>query len=120
MQEESGESCRHSLNLASDFTRRRTASASIQLVPLDQDLVIHSDYILSIVPPRDALATAKRIVAASAGINKSSPLYYLDLNAISPRSAREMSNLFESTSIRFLDGGVSVDTMYLVSCSLKT
>lgn len=86
----------------------------------DQDLVIHSDYILSIVPPRDALATAKRIAAASAGINKSSPLYYLDLNAISPRSAREMSKLFEWTSIRFLDGGVSIEIMKPVFSSLRS
>lgn len=39
---------------------------------------------------------------------KSTPLYYLDLNAISPRSAREIASLFTSTapSVRLIDGGI--------------
>jgi len=39
---------------------------------------------------------------------KMTPLYYLDLNAISPRSAREINDLFTTTAplIRLVDGGI--------------
>lgn len=72
------------------------------------DLVETTDYILSIVPPRDALATAKRITTAYSAQNKVTPFYYLDLNAISPRTAREIASLFQTTApgVRFVDGGI--------------
>jgi hypothetical protein len=84
--------------------------ASIEALPTDISLVTDSDYILSIVPPRDALATAKRITTAFATLPKPkpSPLYYLDINAISPRTARSIAALFitHTPSINFLDGGI--------------
>ena len=60
------------------------------------------------MPPRDAAATAKRILAAvkNKSRQKDNPLYYLDLNAISPRSAKSIAALFESSPIRFIDGGI--------------
>lgn len=70
-----------------------------------------SDYILSIVPPRDALATAQRIVDASSKSEfkeRKEPLYFLDLNAISPKSARAIDQLIAEsrTGVRFIDGGI--------------
>lgn len=69
-----------------------------------------SDYVLSIVPPRDALATAKRITAAFTAQpeTKKTPFYFLDLNAVSPRTTREIASLFQSTApeIKFIDGGI--------------
>jgi 3-hydroxyisobutyrate dehydrogenase-like beta-hydroxyacid dehydrogenase len=69
-----------------------------------------ADYILSIVPPRDALATAKRVAQASSSgfSSRKNPLYYIDLNAISPRSAREIDELFRTSSpnVRLIDGGI--------------
>lgn len=77
----------------------------------DEDLAAQADYILSIVPPRDALSTAQRIFAASSKPlfqKRTRPLYYLDLNAVSPRSAREMGDIFAPVTehIRFIDGGI--------------
>lgn len=78
----------------------------------DEELVVNSDYILSIVPPRDALSTAQRILQASTlpsfSHRKGRPLYYLDLNAISPRSAREIEQLFQPVSsvLRLIDGSI--------------
>ena len=84
--------------------------ASIEALPTDSSLVSTSDYILSIVPPRDALATAKRITTAFKALSKprANPLYYLDLNAISPRTARSIGTLFstQTPTIKFLDGGI--------------
>jgi hypothetical protein len=86
------------------------SKASIEALPTDASLVTHSDYILSIVPPRDALATAKRITTAFTTLPtpKPGPLYYVDLNAISPRTARSIAALFstKTPTIKFLDGGI--------------
>lgn len=73
----------------------------------DDQLVSTSDYILSIVPPRDALETAKRVLQSNMS-KRSKPLYYLDLNAIAPESAREIGELFKPAGdkIRFIDGGI--------------
>ncbi|PVH78823.1 6-phosphogluconate dehydrogenase C-terminal domain-like protein [Cadophora sp. DSE1049] len=91
-------------------TQSRVKAASIENIPTDISLVTESDYIFSIVPPRDAVATAKRITDAFASLQtpKSSPLYYLDLNAISPNTARSIATLIstETPSIKFLDGGI--------------
>merc|ERR1712225_209093 len=45
-------------------TQARVKAASIDSLPDDTSLVTEADYILSIVPPRDAVATAKRITSA--------------------------------------------------------
>ncbi|KAH9210662.1 6-phosphogluconate dehydrogenase [Leptodontidium sp. 2 PMI_412] len=91
-------------------TQARVKAASIESLQTDTSLVTESDYIFSIVPPRDAVATAKRITSAFASLTtpKSSPLYYLDLNAISPNTARSIAELLstETPTIRFLDGGI--------------
>ena len=96
---------------ASESTRQRAQSASIELVDTDHDLVAQADYILSILPPRDAVNTAKRFseaVAAHVRDPDQGPLYYLDLNAISPSRARTVEALLETYShVRFIDGGVS-------------
>lgn len=68
-----------------------------------------SDIILSIVPPRDAIATARRALEASrsndaiqrrserkgtAALGQAPSLTYIDLNAISPRSAKTIAGIF--------------------------
>jgi len=71
--------------------------------------VDHCDYVLSIVPPRDAYRTAQRVAEAISGQRhpRTRPLYYLDLNAIAPGTAREIEKLFSTVdAVRFLDGGI--------------
>jgi len=74
----------------------------------DHELVNEAAYILSIVTPRDALSMARLFLNAfrNSDRNQEAPLYYIDLNAMSPRSAREMAEIFDSTPIRFIDGGI--------------
>jgi 3-hydroxyisobutyrate dehydrogenase-like beta-hydroxyacid dehydrogenase len=74
--------------------------------------VEQADYILSIVPPRDALSTAERICAAAvASANISSgqrTINFLDLNAVSPQTARQVASAFErTTGVTFIDGVIS-------------
>jgi hypothetical protein len=63
------------------------------------------------VPPRHALTTAQRITTAISSLTspKPNPLYYLDLNAISPRTARSIAAVFNSKTpdaVKFVDGGI--------------
>ncbi|KAL2216664.1 6-phosphogluconate dehydrogenase [Thermoascus aurantiacus ATCC 26904] len=116
----------------SEDTLARIRSASIEDLPSDQNLVIQSDYILSIVPPRDALATARRISTACQlpdtmarraevpdheGLGTRPKPCYIDLNAIPARLAREIASTFSPASTspsnddgtvlcQFLDGGI--------------
>lgn len=65
--------------------------------------------VLSIVPPRDAAKTARRVFDATSSQSgsRSQPLYYLDLNAIAPASARNTDELFASNpNIVLIDGGI--------------
>ncbi|KAF2095451.1 6-phosphogluconate dehydrogenase C-terminal domain-like protein [Rhizodiscina lignyota] len=92
-------------------TQSRASAASITLLPTDEDLVAQADYILSIVPPRDAIATATRIASAFKPQERQAaePLYFLDLNAISPATARTIGALFkdhDDTKLRYVDGGI--------------
>ncbi|KAF1841811.1 6-phosphogluconate dehydrogenase C-terminal domain-like protein [Cucurbitaria berberidis CBS 394.84] len=91
-------------------TQERAISTGIELANSDESLVAHADYILSIVPPRDAIATAKRVEVAlgKATRDKKGELYYLDLNAISPSTVKEIyaSLSANAPSVRFIDGGI--------------
>lgn len=89
-------------------TYARAAAGKVELLPDDTALVSAADYILSIVPPRDAYPTAKRIAKALHALaTPPRSIYYLDLNAISPRSARAIGELFEDIqSVKFIDGGI--------------
>ncbi|KAJ5888295.1 Dehydrogenase multihelical [Penicillium taxi] len=107
----------------SEHTLSRVRAADIE--PLsDQELVVQTDYVLSIVPPRDALATAERITRSCReadtatkrnaiervnGGSSRGPLYYLELNATSPRLVEEIAAMFDTESFvpcQFLDGGI--------------
>ncbi|KAF2173108.1 hypothetical protein M409DRAFT_17057 [Zasmidium cellare ATCC 36951] len=94
----------------SQATQDRAKRNFVQLVDTDVDLCNKADYVLSIVPPRNAIATAQRIAKAAMKPDfkaRSNPLYFLDLNAISPKSSREIDSLFtQSSQIRFIDGGI--------------
>lgn len=98
----------HLTNLfSSEATLARARAADIDLLPTDEALVGVCDYILSIVPPRDALVTAKRVFTAVLASGRASPLYYLDLNAVSPHTSRQTEALFQSApSIKLIDGGI--------------
>ena len=93
----------------SEATQSRAKNAGVDLLPSDERLVLEADYILSIVPPRDAKATADRIIRnISIRADTDRPLYYLDLNAIAPSTARSIASQFDASGgdVRVLDGGI--------------
>ncbi|KAH6876359.1 phosphogluconate dehydrogenase [Thelonectria olida] len=93
----------------SESTRDRARSNGIELLPSLNEFSKESNCILSIVPPRDAVATAQRIIDAATedAEDRDSPLYYLDLNAISPGLSAQLDSLFKGNkNIVLIDGGI--------------
>ncbi|KAI1416796.1 6-phosphogluconate dehydrogenase C-terminal domain-like protein [Hypoxylon sp. FL1857] len=97
----------------SNDTIERAKSAQVELLKSDEDLAQSCSVILSVVPPRDAVATAQRIVDAVTGPlrrSEDSPLYFADLNAVAPSSVKSIAALFASSragaSVRFVDGSI--------------
>lgn len=94
------------LTYRSQHTLDRIKSSQITALDSDEALVAEADIILSIVPPRDAIATARRAFRAChdqaaiklrgerKGISSPASLTYIDLNAISPRSAKSIAAFF--------------------------
>ncbi|KAH8878963.1 6-phosphogluconate dehydrogenase C-terminal domain-like protein [Thozetella sp. PMI_491] len=85
----------------SKATQDRARENGIEGVDDDLALVQQSDYILSIVPPRDAIKTAERIrtaAAASPEISQGTKtLHFLDLNAVSPTTSAEVVAVFANS-----------------------
>jgi hypothetical protein len=92
-------------------TQERANSAGIEQLDSDEELVAQADYILSIVPPKDAPATAQRIITAlksNTRKNQQADLWFLDLNAGSPDGVNKLYDMFQSEvgGVRFVDGGI--------------
>jgi 3-hydroxyisobutyrate dehydrogenase-like beta-hydroxyacid dehydrogenase len=90
----------------SEDTVKRVKSAGVETVTSDADLVRQCALILSVVPPRDAEAIAQRVIDALANEERDEPLYFADLNAVSPATCKRIDSLFMSaeTPVRFIDG----------------
>jgi hypothetical protein len=81
-------------------------------MPSDLELVQQCAVILSVVPPKDAEATAQRVAdALSGGSSRSEPLYFLELNAVSPSTSRSIESLFQRARVpvRVIDGCILGD-----------
>jgi len=63
-----------------------------------------ADFILSIVPPGQALALAERLAPALRDARKK-PVY-VDCNAVSPDSVRRIDAVVRETGAAFVDGGI--------------
>ena len=84
----------------SDSTRVRAEKHG--LVELDSPVKLckRSEVILSICPPHAAEEIAKSV------IKHGYKGYYLDANAISPQSARNIGEFMETNGVRFVDGSI--------------
>jgi hypothetical protein len=58
-----------------------------------------------VVPPRDAEATAQRIVDALSGGSLKETIYYVDLNAVAPSTCKNIVSLFKKARVpvKFID-----------------
>lgn len=84
----------------------------MSLLATDVELVDECDVILSVVPPRDAVDTAQRVIdALSGGARKGkreAPLYFVDMNAVAPSTCKGIARLFERSGVaaRFVDAAI--------------
>ena len=85
----------------SERTRRLAESADVELLPDLDAVVAAADAVVSVVPPAEAGAVA-RSVAAAAGRARVTPLF-ADLNAIAPRTVRDLDH----GRLDLVDGSVS-------------
>jgi 3-hydroxyisobutyrate dehydrogenase-like beta-hydroxyacid dehydrogenase len=76
------------------------------LEPVDslETLVQRADLFLSIVPPARATEVASSIAAAMQSTG--ADLIYVDCNAISPETTKEVGNIVETAGATFVDGGI--------------
>ena len=81
----------------SPATGARAAAASLTAAGL-AGLIERSDIIMSVCPPHAALDIARQVTGFG-GI-------YLDANAISPATAREVAGVVEAGGASYVDGGI--------------
>ncbi len=84
-------------------TAARAGAAGLSDAADLADLVRRSDVIMSVCPPHAAVGIARQVAqarpAAFGGV-------YLDANAISPATAREVAGIVEAGGASYVDGGI--------------
>jgi 3-hydroxyisobutyrate dehydrogenase-like beta-hydroxyacid dehydrogenase len=86
----------------SPVTAGRAAAAGLTAVLAVSDLTARAGVILSICPPHAALATAQAVAGAPGGF----PGVFVDANAISPGTARQVRAVVEQAGASYVDGGI--------------
>jgi len=72
--------------------------------PVSEDELVQADFLLSIVPPAEALPLARRL--APLLMHSARKPIYVDLNAINPDTAMAVEMIVAPTKCRFVDGGI--------------
>src|SRR2546430_188196 len=73
-------------------------------VSTDDEFVAQSDFILSIVPPGDAVALAERLAPTLKRAARKT--VYVDCNAVSPQSAEHIGEALKGTGCVYVDAGI--------------
>jgi len=92
-----------SLNGRSAASAARAAAAGMKDAA-NEDELAQADFILSIVPPGEALALAQRLKAPLA--KSANKPVYVDCNAVAPATARRIATALADTGVRFVDAGI--------------
>ena len=93
------------LDNRSEATRTRAHEAGLQDVSYSY-IAQHADWVLSILPPKDAYNFAETFRDTHANSTKNRPLVFADCNAVNPETVKHISSLFSGTSIKFIDAGI--------------
>ena len=98
----------HGLKVLTSLTGRSAetsarAKAAVMLAASDEEIVA-ADFILSILPPGDAVALAQRFAPALT-VSNSKPVY-VDCNAVSPRTAERIAAVIAPSGAPFVDAGI--------------
>jgi 3-hydroxyisobutyrate dehydrogenase-like beta-hydroxyacid dehydrogenase len=101
---ERGTQVRTSLRGRSAASAARAAEAGLEAIDDDGRLVADADFMLSILPPGDALGLARRLAPALAA-SPAKPVY-VDCNAVSPETVAAVAEVITPTGCRFADVGI--------------
>jgi 3-hydroxyisobutyrate dehydrogenase-like beta-hydroxyacid dehydrogenase len=82
----------------------RAEKAGAVSVSTDEEFVRQSDFILSIVPPGDAVALAQRLAPAIRRAARN--VLYVDCNAVSPQTAERIGDVLQDTGCTYVDAGI--------------
>jgi putative dehydrogenase len=74
------------------------------MVAVGDAQLCEADFLLSIVPPGDALALARRLAPILRAANKKT--VYVDCNAVSPRTMSETADVIATTGCLFVGAGI--------------
>jgi putative dehydrogenase len=97
-----GAEVRTSLTGRSQATIARASAAG--MVDATDEQIAAADFILSIVPPGEALALAERLAPAMRGARRK-PIY-VDCNAVSPDTVLRIDRVVRESGAVFVDGGI--------------
>jgi L-threonate 2-dehydrogenase len=86
----------------SEASVKRARGAGMRAV--DDRALAEADFLLSIVPPGDALALAKRLSPVLAAANKK-PVY-VECNAVSPPTMQKIADQIATTGCPFVGAGI--------------
>jgi 6-phosphogluconate dehydrogenase len=104
---ESGATVLTHLEGRSERTRMRAQDAGVADASI-KEIVQRSDFILSILPPRDAFTLAQTISQELASHPRvaEKQLIYADCNAVNDITVRKIAELFKGTSGAFVDASI--------------
>ena len=89
-------------------TQERAANAGLQDINFSK-LPTEVDWVLSILPPSEAMNFAKSFLSSYKAVpleNKRKTTAFVDCNAVSPSTAKQIGELFDNSGIAFLDAGI--------------
>ncbi|CAL1708324.1 unnamed protein product [Somion occarium] len=97
----------------SPASRARAHDAGMQDVPLS-DIPLKANWVLSILPPSDALSFAQKFRDAyyshlgntARPTSTSHQVAFADCNAVNPQTVKRISHTFVNTPIKFIDAGI--------------
>ena len=92
------------LNGRSEATRLRATSAGFREVETLKKGLEHADIVFSILPPSEAKSLATKVAEIMAGILEKPS--YVDCNAVSPESAKEVAAILKSGGVETIDCGI--------------
>jgi len=98
----------HKVTVLTELTGRSEASAKrareAGMRGVDAQKLTDADFLLSIVPPGEALALAKRLAGVLIAANKK-PIY-VECNAVSPQTMTRIADVIAATGCAFVGAGI--------------
>ena len=100
---ENGLEVRTNLSGRGAGSAERAAKAGMK--PVSDDELSSADFLLSIVPPAEAVSLAERLspILARAAARK---IVLVDLNAINPETTKKVAQIVQAAGALFVDGGI--------------